>query len=125
MSSLKILEKVTIGGDLLLKNRLALAPLTRGRCGRTQVPNDASAEYYAQRSTAGLVISEGAIMSKQAMVSFRLSLSSTYFLHSIIYLSLWWFLRFCSCCSSCTVVCLLSSTNTTLVVLSSILLTHL
>lgn len=68
--SLKILERgVQFGGDLLIKNRLALAPLTRGRSGRSQVPNDANIDYYTQRATAGLIITEGTIISEQAMVS--------------------------------------------------------
>ena len=67
--SLKLLENgVKFGGDLLLKNRMALAPLTRGRSGKSQVPNEANCDYYVQRSTAGLVISEGTIISEQAMV---------------------------------------------------------
>lgn len=67
MASLKLLEKTTIGGNLVLKNRMVLCPLTRGRCGRSQVPNDTNAEYYVQRSTAGLVISEGVIPCPEAM----------------------------------------------------------
>lgn len=68
--SLKLLENgVKFAGDLVIKNRMALAPLTRGRSGRSQVPNDVNSEYYVQRSTAGLVISEGTIISEQAMVN--------------------------------------------------------
>jgi N-ethylmaleimide reductase len=55
------------GGDLVAKNRIVLAPLTRARTGRSQVPNQASIEYYTQRSTAGIMITEGTIVSKQAM----------------------------------------------------------
>lgn len=54
-------------GDLLLKNRVALAPLTRGRSGRSQVPNQHNVEYYTQRASAGLLISEGTILSKNGM----------------------------------------------------------
>lgn len=53
--------------DLVLKNRMVLAPLTRGRSGRSQVPNQANVDYYVQRSSAGLLISEGTIISKQGM----------------------------------------------------------
>lgn len=64
--SLELLQPLQFG-DLTLKNRIALAPLTRGRSGRSQVPNDVNVEYYRQRSTAGLVISEGTIISEQGM----------------------------------------------------------
>jgi 2,4-dienoyl-CoA reductase-like NADH-dependent reductase (Old Yellow Enzyme family) len=67
MSSLKLLTPTTIGG-LQVNNRLAMAPMTRGRCGRAQVPTDAVAEYYAQRAgDAGLIISEGALISEHAV----------------------------------------------------------
>ncbi|RFM30274.1 alkene reductase [Deminuibacter soli] len=45
-------------GDILLKNRLVMAPMTRGRAIDNQ-PNELMAEYYTQRSSAGLIISEG------------------------------------------------------------------
>jgi N-ethylmaleimide reductase len=52
-------------GDLLLPNRLVMAPLTRGRASNPgHVPNDLMREYYEQRATAGLIISEGAWVSE-------------------------------------------------------------
>ncbi|WNZ25807.1 alkene reductase [Leptolyngbya sp. NK1-12] len=51
---------------LLLKNRVVMAPLTRGRAGKERIPNALMAEYYAQRASVGLIISEGATISKQA-----------------------------------------------------------
>ncbi len=45
-------------GALNLSNRLIMAPLTRCRSGSSRVPNDLMVEYYTQRSTAGLIISE-------------------------------------------------------------------
>lgn len=45
-------------GDLLLPNRVVMAPLTRCRAGEGRVPTDLMAEYYAQRSSAGLILSE-------------------------------------------------------------------
>ncbi|WP_136808707.1 alkene reductase [Desulfosediminicola flagellatus] len=59
-----LFESVTIG-DLELKNRIAMAPLTRGRAGETRVPNELMAEYYAQRASAGLLISEATVVSAQ------------------------------------------------------------
>lgn len=41
-----------------LPNRILMAPLTRCRAGETRVPNALMAEYYTQRASAGLMISE-------------------------------------------------------------------
>ena len=46
-------------GNLTLANRLVMAPLTRNRAGAGEAPTDLAAEYYAQRATAGLIITEG------------------------------------------------------------------
>ncbi len=46
-------------GDLELANRLVMAPLTRNRAGAGEAPTELAAEYYAQRATAGLIVSEG------------------------------------------------------------------
>lgn len=45
-------------GDLLLPNRILMAPLTRRRAGQTRVPNALMAKYYEQRASAGLILSE-------------------------------------------------------------------
>ena len=45
-------------GPLELPNRIFMAPLTRCRAGEGNVPNELNAEYYAQRASAGLIISE-------------------------------------------------------------------
>ena len=42
-----------------LPNRLVMAPLTRNRATEGMVPGDLAVEYYRQRATAGLIISEG------------------------------------------------------------------
>jgi 2,4-dienoyl-CoA reductase-like NADH-dependent reductase (Old Yellow Enzyme family) len=55
MSSL--FDPLVIGG-LTLPNRVILAPLTRCRSSEGRVPNALVAEYYAQRASAGLIISE-------------------------------------------------------------------
>ena len=52
--------------NLSLKNRLVMAPMTRSRAGSERMPNALMAEYYAQRAGAGLIISEGTTISKQA-----------------------------------------------------------
>ena len=46
-------------GDLVLPNRVLMAPLTRSRAGESRIPNAMMADYYAQRATAGLIITEG------------------------------------------------------------------
>ena len=40
-----------------LPNRIVMAPLTRARAGAQRLPNALMAEYYAQRASAGLIIS--------------------------------------------------------------------
>ncbi|MGZ5051608.1 MAG: alkene reductase [Methylobacter sp.] len=54
-------------GDLALANRIVMAPLTRNRAGEANVPQDINVEYYCQRATAGLIISEGSQISPQAV----------------------------------------------------------
>lgn len=45
-------------GDIRLPNRIVMSPLTRCRASEGRVPNALMAEYYRQRATAGLIISE-------------------------------------------------------------------
>ncbi len=52
--------------DLTLPNRIVLAPMTRSRAGTARLPNLLMAEYYAQRSTAGLLITEATTISEEA-----------------------------------------------------------
>ena len=53
-------------GDLRLKNRIVMAPLTRTRAENSgKVPNGLMAEYYSQRAGAGLIITEGTFVSEQ------------------------------------------------------------
>ncbi|HSO72655.1 MAG TPA: alkene reductase, partial [Thermodesulfobacteriota bacterium] len=52
---------------LLLKNRIVMAPLTRSRAGEERLPNALMAEYYAQRASAGLIITEATVVSKQGI----------------------------------------------------------
>jgi N-ethylmaleimide reductase len=59
-----IFTPVTIG-DLKLKNRIVMAPLTRGRAGISRTPNDFMREYYTLRASAGLIISEATTISDQ------------------------------------------------------------
>jgi N-ethylmaleimide reductase len=53
-------------GNLELKNRVVMAPLTRIRASEgTDAPSDLNAEYYRQRATAALIISEATQVSQQ------------------------------------------------------------
>ena len=54
-------------GAIELPNRIAMAPLTRARAGREAVPNELMAAYYAQRASAGLIISEATGISRQGL----------------------------------------------------------
>ncbi|WP_420477181.1 alkene reductase [Noviherbaspirillum sp. ST9] len=53
-------------GKLQLKNRIAMAPLTRNRAEAGNVPGAMTVEYYAQRATAGLIIAEATQVSDTA-----------------------------------------------------------
>jgi N-ethylmaleimide reductase len=53
-------------GAIQLPNRIIMAPLTRMRAGAANVPTALNAEYYAQRASAGVIISEGTAISPQA-----------------------------------------------------------
>ncbi len=54
-------------GALSLPNRVLMAPLTRGRSTRAHVPTPLMAEYYAQRASAGLIISEATGISQEGL----------------------------------------------------------
>ena len=53
-------------GRSTLQNRLVMAPMTRSRAQRDGTPGDLAAEYYAQRASVGLIISEGTQPSDDA-----------------------------------------------------------
>lgn len=54
-------------GTLTLRNRLVMAPLTRARAGVERIPNALMVEYYRQRASAGLIISEATHVSEQGI----------------------------------------------------------
>ena len=54
-------------GDLELPNRVVMAPLTRSRSGGSRVPNALMAEYYVQRASAGLILSEATAVTPQGV----------------------------------------------------------
>lgn len=54
-------------GAVSAPNRVLMAPLTRGRATRAHVPTPIMADYYAQRASAGLIISEATGISRQGL----------------------------------------------------------
>jgi len=67
MSNTSLFETFDLSG-LKLKNRIVMAPMTRSRAANAGNVADAlQAEYYAQRATAGLIITEGTFISKDAV----------------------------------------------------------
>jgi N-ethylmaleimide reductase len=59
-------------GPLALPNRIVMSPMTRGRThSNDRIPGDMEAEYYAQRASAGLIITGGTYISPQAVGGIR------------------------------------------------------
>lgn len=54
-------------GAIAAPNRVVMAPLTRGRATREHVPQAPMGEYYAQRASAGLIITEATGISRQGL----------------------------------------------------------
>jgi N-ethylmaleimide reductase len=52
-------------GEMTLPHRIAMAPLTRSRAGPGNVPGDIAVEYYRQRASAALIITEATQISQQ------------------------------------------------------------
>jgi N-ethylmaleimide reductase len=64
MSKEQALLKEYTMGDLKLRNRIVMAPMTRNRADNSEnAPTDLIAKYYEQRSSAGLIITEGSQIS--------------------------------------------------------------
>ena len=90
-------------GDLTLKNRIVMAPLTRARSGVERIPGPLVAEYYAQRASAGLIISEATsvtplgvgyadtpgIWSQAQVEGWKLTTEAVHKAGGLIFLQLW------------------------------------
>lgn len=61
-----LLSSYTLG-ELKLANRMVMAPMTRSRAIEGNVPHPLAAEYYAQRASAGLIVTEGTQISPQGV----------------------------------------------------------
>lgn len=62
---MKLLEKIQLG-DVNLKNRVAMAAMTRGRTDINGLVGDITVEYYSQRASAGLLFTESIRISEEA-----------------------------------------------------------
>ena len=90
-------------GDVRLSNRIVMAPLTRCRAGEGRVPNPLMAEYYAQRASAGLILSEATsvspmgvgypdtpgIWSEQQVEGWKLVTKAVHDAGGLIFMQLW------------------------------------
>jgi N-ethylmaleimide reductase len=54
-------------GALQLRNRIVMAPMTRSRAGSDGMPTDVMVEYYRQRASAGLIVTEGVAPSADGL----------------------------------------------------------
>jgi 2,4-dienoyl-CoA reductase-like NADH-dependent reductase (Old Yellow Enzyme family) len=90
-------------GDLTLPNRILMAPLTRSRAGVSRVPNELMAQYYRQRASAGLILSEATsvaamgvgyadtpgIWSEEQVAGWKLTTRAVHQAGGRIFLQLW------------------------------------
>jgi 2,4-dienoyl-CoA reductase-like NADH-dependent reductase (Old Yellow Enzyme family) len=90
-------------GELTLPNRVIMAPLTRSRAGAARQPNALMAEYYAQRASAGLILSEATsvtpmgvgyantpgVWSKEQVEGWKLTTQAVHEAGGRIFLQLW------------------------------------
>ncbi len=54
-------------GPYILPNRIVMAPMTRNRAGSGNVPTTLNVEYYAQRASAGLIVTEASQISPEGV----------------------------------------------------------
>ena len=66
MSNLEMLKSFKLG-DIELKNRIVMAPMTRSRAFIDNIPNEKAPLYYEQRASAGLIITEGTQISPRGI----------------------------------------------------------
>jgi 2,4-dienoyl-CoA reductase-like NADH-dependent reductase (Old Yellow Enzyme family) len=90
-------------GDLTLRNRIVMAPLTRSRSGVERTPGPLVAQYYEQRASAGLIISEATsvtplgvgyadtpgIWSDEQVEGWKLTTKAVHDKGGVIFLQLW------------------------------------
>jgi 2,4-dienoyl-CoA reductase-like NADH-dependent reductase (Old Yellow Enzyme family) len=62
----RLLSPIRVG-DLDLPNRIWMAPLTRSRSGTERIPNAMNVEYYRQRASAGLILTEATAVTPEGV----------------------------------------------------------
>ncbi len=67
MSDSSILFSPTRVGSLLLPHRIVMAPMTRNRAGAGNVPTELMAQYYGQRASAALIVTEATQVSPEGV----------------------------------------------------------
>jgi N-ethylmaleimide reductase len=65
---MKLLQEIKLG-NYILKNRMVMAAMTRSRANSDGIVSNLTVEYYSQRASAGLIISEGINISPEALGS--------------------------------------------------------
>jgi len=97
-----LFDPLTIG-DITIPNRIIMAPLTRARAPEARTPNALMAEYYVQRASAGLIISEATsvtpmgvgyaatpgLWSAEQIAGWKIVTSAVHKAGGIIYAQLW------------------------------------
>lgn len=90
-------------GDLVIPSRIIMAPLTRCHAGESRIPNDLMCEYYVQRASAGLILTEATsispmgvgyagspgIWSTEQVVGWRRITDAVHLAGGHIYMQLW------------------------------------
>ena len=90
-------------GDITLKNRIVMAPLTRSRSGVERVPGPLVAQYYEQRASAGLILTEATsvtplgvgyadtpgIWSDEQVEGWKLTTKAVHDAGGLIFMQLW------------------------------------
>lgn len=63
----ELFEPYSLNRLLHLKNKIVMAPMTRAKASADFVPTPEMADYYARRAEAGLIITEGTVISTEAL----------------------------------------------------------
>ena len=67
MNNKILFEEYPLNRLLTLKNRIVMAPMTRAKASADLAPTLEMADYYARRADAGLIITEGTVISAEAL----------------------------------------------------------
>ena len=63
---MKLFESFKLGPNKL-KNRMVMAPMTRGRAIDGNIPNPLASKYYSERASTGLIVTEATQVSSQGI----------------------------------------------------------